>query len=267
MFVNNCNVILRAIISACGDVDDCISTPEAAELAEKFDEKEINNLPRPGQLEFINGGPPCQVHQAFFLLPGFDCVLTWKAIKTVCPMVRTSSKNCKVGCCHNFLIEGSSQSITTIVYRFERHVVVHGQIILQQFSEFPDETIRKCAFVTGLCVKMEERHHTKWLVKKKVVLKKEANLNPRAAMEPVVLVSKRKAMPATTTKFINRIWGQFYSNYLPEDPKEAEIQVKEGDEVEEEPEENGEEDPEEVEQEHMQIEEKKRESSFSYETN
>ncbi|TXG69970.1 hypothetical protein EZV62_004905 [Acer yangbiense] len=138
----------------------------------------------------------------------------------------------------------------------ERHVVVHGQIILQQFSEFPDETIRKCAFVTGLCVKMEERHHTKWLVKKKVVLKKEANLNPRAAMEPVV--SKRKAMPATTTKFINRIWGEFYSNYLPEDPKEAEIhEVKEDEEVEEEPEENGEEDPEEDEQEQMQIEEKK----------
>ncbi|TXG53651.1 hypothetical protein EZV62_018907 [Acer yangbiense] len=43
MIVNNCNVILRAIMSACGDVDDCISTPEAAELAEKFDEKEINN--------------------------------------------------------------------------------------------------------------------------------------------------------------------------------------------------------------------------------
>ncbi|KAK3229411.1 hypothetical protein Dsin_001292 [Dipteronia sinensis] len=137
----------------------------------------------------------------------------------------------------------------------ERHLVVHGQIILQQFSEFPDETIRKCAFVTGLCAKMEERHHTKWLVKKKVVLKKEANLNPSAAMEPVV--SKRKAMPATTTKLINRIWGEFYSNYLPEDPKEAEIhEVKEDDEVEEEPEENGEEDPEEVEQEHMQVEEK-----------
>ncbi|KAK2661888.1 hypothetical protein Ddye_000462 [Dipteronia dyeriana] len=60
MFVNNCNVILRAIMSACGDVDDCISTPEAVELAEKLDEKEIDNLPRPGQVDFINGGPPCQ---------------------------------------------------------------------------------------------------------------------------------------------------------------------------------------------------------------
>lgn len=48
-------------MTACGDADDCVSTSEAIELAEKLDEKEINSLPRPGQVEFINGGPPCQV--------------------------------------------------------------------------------------------------------------------------------------------------------------------------------------------------------------
>lgn len=48
----------------CGDVDDCISTSEAAELATSLDEKEINNLPMPGEVDFINGGPPCQVHLA-----------------------------------------------------------------------------------------------------------------------------------------------------------------------------------------------------------
>lgn len=46
---------------ACGDGDDCISTSEAAELASKLDEETVNNLPRPGQVDFINGGPPCQV--------------------------------------------------------------------------------------------------------------------------------------------------------------------------------------------------------------
>ncbi|KAL6956133.1 DNA (cytosine-5-)-methyltransferase [Sarracenia purpurea var. burkii] len=126
----------------------------------------------------------------------------------------------------------------------ERYVVVHGQIILQQFSEFPDETIRKCAFVSGLHDKMEERHHTKWLVKKKVLLKKEANLNPRAAMGP--MVSKRKAMPATTTRLINRIWGEFYSNYSPEESKEKDTCASKEDEIEEE-QEDGEEDFEEVE--------------------
>ncbi|KAF8412006.1 hypothetical protein HHK36_004565 [Tetracentron sinense] len=114
----------------------------------------------------------------------------------------------------------------------ERYVVVHGQIILQQFAEYPDDTIRKCAFVTGLSSKMEERHHTKWLVKKKVVLKNEANLNPRAGVAPVA--SKRKAMQATTTRLINRIWGDYYSNYSPEDSKEGDsCEVKEDEEVEE----------------------------------
>ncbi|KAL7235643.1 hypothetical protein ACSBR1_019021 [Camellia fascicularis] len=129
----------------------------------------------------------------------------------------------------------------------ERYVVVHGQIILQQFAEFPDDAIRKCAFVTGLHDKMEERHHTKWLVKKKAVLKKEANLNPRAAMSAVD--SKRKAMPATTTGLINRIWGEFYSNYSPEDSKEGDACAVKEDEIEEEQEEEGEEDFEEVEEE------------------
>ncbi|PWA40704.1 DNA cytosine-5-methyltransferase [Artemisia annua] len=129
----------------------------------------------------------------------------------------------------------------------ERFVVVHGQIILQQFAEFPDVTIRKCAFVSGLEGKMEERHHTKWLVKKKAVLTKAENMNPRASMGPVV--SKRKAMPATTTRLINRIWGEFYSNYSPEEVKEGDaLDVKKDDE-EDEPEDNEQEDCEEPEEE------------------
>jgi DNA (cytosine-5)-methyltransferase 1 len=50
----------------CGDVDDCISTNEADELAAKFDEDKIKNLPVPGEVEFINGGPPCQVFTLIF---------------------------------------------------------------------------------------------------------------------------------------------------------------------------------------------------------
>lgn len=115
----------------------------------------------------------------------------------------------------------------------ERYVVVHGQIILQQFSEYPDDNIKKCAFVIGLAKKMEEKHHTKWLVKKKKLLhRNEQNLNPRAAIGPVV--SKRKAMLATTTRLINRIWGGYYSNYSPEALNEGtNCDVKEVHEIEE----------------------------------
>lgn len=71
LYVLTAMVLYRAIMSACGDEDDCISTPEASEEAKKLDEKVINDLPRPGQVDFINGGPPCQVYAFFSLHPCF----------------------------------------------------------------------------------------------------------------------------------------------------------------------------------------------------
>ncbi|XP_047333677.1 DNA (cytosine-5)-methyltransferase 1-like isoform X2 [Impatiens glandulifera] len=110
----------------------------------------------------------------------------------------------------------------------ERYVVVHGQIILQLFSEYPDDAIRKSAFVIGLNEKMEQKHHTKWLVKAKTVLNREGNLNPRAQIAPVV--SKRVAMPATTTRLVHETWGAFYLNGDEEDPEtKGLLDVKEDD--------------------------------------
>ncbi|CAN4101552.1 unnamed protein product [Withania somnifera] len=122
--------------------------------------------------------------------------------------------------------------ISSSVDVVERYVVVHGQIILQQFSEFPDVSIRNCAFSVGLSRKMEERHHTKWVIKKKKVIQRhEQNLNPRASIAPSV---KRKAMQATTTRRINRIWGEYYSNYSPEVSKEVfDCEVKDDEEADE----------------------------------
>nr|XP_009408799.2 PREDICTED: DNA (cytosine-5)-methyltransferase 1B-like [Musa acuminata subsp. malaccensis] len=118
----------------------------------------------------------------------------------------------------------------------ERYVVVHGQIILQQFAEYPDETIQKCAFVMRLSEKMEERHHTKLVMKKRVTMQKEANLNPNAVVKP--LLSKRKVMRATTTRLINKIWGDYYSIHFPEDSKDSEAhdskEVEEQEDTEEE---------------------------------
>lgn len=45
-----------------GDVDDCISTSEAKRIAAKLDREKLSNLPLPGQVDFIYGGPPCQVY-------------------------------------------------------------------------------------------------------------------------------------------------------------------------------------------------------------
>ncbi|XP_019093153.1 PREDICTED: DNA (cytosine-5)-methyltransferase 1-like [Camelina sativa] len=61
-------------------------------------------------------------------------------------------------------------------------------------------------------------------------------------MAPVV--SKRKSMQATTTRLVSRIWGEFYSNYSPEDSLQAIGAANEKVEVEDEGE-NGEEEVEE----------------------
>ncbi|CAM8953919.1 unnamed protein product [Rhodiola kirilowii] len=114
----------------------------------------------------------------------------------------------------------------------ERYVVVHGQIILQQFIKNSDERIRKCAFVSGLLHKIHNRGHSKWMVKKKnKLLQNEISLNPRDLLAPVSL--KRSTVKATTTKFINRIWKEYYSNFSLEDAynRQEKRKVKEDKEV------------------------------------
>ncbi|CAH8276765.1 unnamed protein product [Arabidopsis lyrata] len=118
------------------------------------------------------------------------------------------------------LEENDKAYISSDLLEVERYVVVHGQIILQLFEEYPDKDIKRCPFVTGLASKMQDMRHTKWIInKKKKILQKGMNLNPRRGMAPVV--SRMKAMQATTTRLVNRIWGEFYSIYSPEDSLEA----------------------------------------------
>ena len=71
-------------MSACGDEDDCVSTSEAIELAEKLDKKDIHNLPRPGQVDFIIVGPPCQVQGASDLLLTYIPTSVSNFSKAVC---------------------------------------------------------------------------------------------------------------------------------------------------------------------------------------
>ncbi|RAL39532.1 hypothetical protein DM860_003065 [Cuscuta australis] len=58
--VKDCNMVLRDIMMANGDASDCIPTSEANALASHLDSSTINSLPRPGEVDFIIAGPPCQ---------------------------------------------------------------------------------------------------------------------------------------------------------------------------------------------------------------
>ena len=150
--------------------------------------------------------------------------------------------------------QGNPAFISSSIALVERYIVVHGQIILQQFTDFPDATIRRSAFATGLLMKMEQRRHTKLSVKKKAQVTRAENLNPIATMGTA---SKRKAMRATTTRLINRIWSDYYAHHFPEDLKEGD--GNEAKEIDDEQDENEDEDAEEEVQneEEIQIEEEK----------
>lgn len=61
----------------------------------------------------------------------------------------------------------------------ERFIVVHGQIILNQFKHFPNKAIQSCAFVNSLKTAMEARKHSKlYSSTKKAIKLKTANRNP-----------------------------------------------------------------------------------------
>ncbi|CAI5459956.1 unnamed protein product [Closterium sp. Yama58-4] len=109
----------------------------------------------------------------------------------------------------------------------ERFLVVHGNIILQQFREYPVETIRRSPFISTLREKMEMRSHTELKVSKKkaamIVTSRGSNgrgggdggsarnANPAAALRPDA--SKRKPMRATTTQLVHRIWKEYYERF------------------------------------------------------
>eukprot|EP00899_Mesostigma_viride_P026525 jgi/Mesvir1/7057/Mv09173-RA.1 len=60
VFCENCNVVLRGVMEKSGQLDECVSTPEADEGAAKLTAETLARLPRPGEVDFITGGPPCQ---------------------------------------------------------------------------------------------------------------------------------------------------------------------------------------------------------------
>ena len=73
-----------------------------------------------------------------------------------------------------FTVSGMSQ-----IAAVERFVVVHGQIILNQFKHFPNKAIQSCAFVNSLKTAMEARKHSKlYSSTKKAIKLKTANRNP-----------------------------------------------------------------------------------------
>ena len=94
----------------------------------------------------------------------------------------------------------------------QRFVVVHGQILLNQFKHFPIKAIKNSAFSTTLQSEMELRRHAKLYSKtNKAHSRLRANSNPmrdRASQ-------KARPMTATATTMVRSIWQSYFPASLP----------------------------------------------------
>jgi DNA (cytosine-5)-methyltransferase 1 len=59
----------------CGNADDCISTSEPSAGAASLSDEKVKKLPVPGEVEFINGGPPCQVSSFTYISGNVSCLI------------------------------------------------------------------------------------------------------------------------------------------------------------------------------------------------
>ncbi|CAD7705413.1 unnamed protein product [Ostreobium quekettii] len=101
--------------------------------------------------------------------------------------------------------------ISSKVQLVERFVVVHGQIILNQFSLYPKPQVQRCAFVQGLKELMEMRRHSKlYMPKKKTPVRRSiVNRNP---MKDRTANARRKTLPAVATQLVKNIWQNYFPN-------------------------------------------------------
>lgn len=60
VFNANCNVILHRALAQSGLGDDCVACDDCKVQSAAMPEAEAAAIPKPGEVEFICGGPPCQ---------------------------------------------------------------------------------------------------------------------------------------------------------------------------------------------------------------
>lgn len=61
VYNGNCNVLLHRAMSKAGALEQCDASESCAKESAELDAATVDTLPLPGQVDFICGGPPCQV--------------------------------------------------------------------------------------------------------------------------------------------------------------------------------------------------------------
>lgn len=64
VYNSNCNVVLHAAMAKAAMADQCEASEAAIAESQAFDPQLLASIPLPGEVEFICGGPPCQVRSS-----------------------------------------------------------------------------------------------------------------------------------------------------------------------------------------------------------
>lgn len=92
--------------------------------------------------------------------------------------------------------------------KVERFVVVHGQIILNQFKNFPKKAVANSAFATALKGRMELRRHCKlYLAARPKIRVRGLRANPMRDRAHI----RMKPMTATATTMVKAIWRSYFN--------------------------------------------------------
>ncbi|KAK9918243.1 hypothetical protein WJX75_002529 [Coccomyxa subellipsoidea] len=117
--------------------------------------------------------------------------------------------------------DASPTFISKKVEAVERFVVVHGQIILNQFKSFPKKSVANSAFATGLKARMELRRHCKlYMASRAKARVRGLRANPMRDRAHI----RMKPMTATATTMVKAIWRAYFmrtGQFLAGDQQEA----------------------------------------------
>lgn len=89
----------------------------------------------------------------------------------------------------------------------QRFVVVHGQILLNQFKSFPVKAVRNSAFASALRAQMELRRHAK-LYRKLSKGSKGRNRDSNPMRDRASI--RARPMTATATNMVRKIWQSYF---------------------------------------------------------
>lgn len=98
-----------------------------------------------------------------------------------------------------------------MLMQVERFLVVHGQIILNQFKNYPVKAVQQCAFGSALQERMRERSHSKLFMSKRKItaaMRIDRKANPMRNRLPK---SNPRPMTATATTFVKAIWADYFN--------------------------------------------------------